>query len=433
MKHILTALMICFVFSLNAKDTLSLSEAVSIALEKNYGIKVAKNNIEISKNNATKGNAGLLPSVNATGGTSYSNNNTRLRFAGGIPDVNRSGVSSSNINGSVGVNYILFNGLGTIYNYKSLVALSMYTEAEARAAIENTILLIASTYYNIVRSHENFLITSEALRISNERLRREELRRQYGAAVAVDILNAQVDRNADSVNMVNALLNYQNSKRELNFLLGRDVSQDFHIEKEISFREDLNYETLKTQSLNQNSEVISARYNNEVSELNYKIARSAYYPVISLSASYGYNRNQTQAGLLLLNQTNGFTGGATLSWNIFNGNRQNIRVQNAKIGVENSKMVYEEALLRIEKDLTNAWNTYQNALYILRIERENLKTAQANFERMRDLYQSGQINNTQFREAQLNLMRSENSITNASFTAKLAELELLQLSGEILK
>jgi outer membrane protein TolC len=425
--------MICFVFSLNAKDTLSLSEAVSIALEKNYGIKVAKNNIEISKNNATKGNAGLLPSVNATGGTSYSNNNTRLRFAGGIPDVNRSGVSSSNINGSVGVNYILFNGLGTIYNYKSLVALSMYTEAEARAAIENTILLIASTYYNIVRSHENFLITSEALRISNERLRREELRRQYGAAVAVDILNAQVDRNADSVNMVNALLNYQNSKRELNFLLGRDVSQDFHIEKEISFREDLNYETLKTQSLNQNSEVISARYNNEVSELNYKIARSAYYPVISLSASYGYNRNQTQAGLLLLNQTNGFTGGATLSWNIFNGNRQNIRVQNAKIGVENSKMVYEEALLRIEKDLTNAWNTYQNALYILRIERENLKTAQANFERMRDLYQSGQINNTQFREAQLNLMRSENSITNASFTAKLAELELLQLSGEILK
>ena len=49
----------------NAQPILTLEEAVRIALENNYDIRIAANSLTIDRNNVTYGNAGFLPSVGA--------------------------------------------------------------------------------------------------------------------------------------------------------------------------------------------------------------------------------------------------------------------------------------------------------------------------------------------------------------------------------
>ena len=63
----IVSLLLLIAIPVQGQDTLSVSDAVQIALENNFSIRIAKNNAEIANNNNTIGNAGFLPNVNANG------------------------------------------------------------------------------------------------------------------------------------------------------------------------------------------------------------------------------------------------------------------------------------------------------------------------------------------------------------------------------
>jgi outer membrane protein TolC len=88
--------------------------------------------------------------------------------------------------------------------------------------------------------------------------------------------------------------------------------------------------------------------------------------------------------------------------------------------------------LEVDRDLQNAWGNYKNARYILEVQDKNLQTNRNNFERSRERYQLGQITSIEFRQAQLNLLNAQQVRSQAKFNAKLAELEVLQVSGQLL-
>ena len=81
--------------------------------------------------------------------------------------------------------------------------------------------------------------------------------------------------------------------------------------------------------------------------------------------------------------------------------------------------------------MANGYDAYQNSRLVLDLETQNLEAAELNFQRSRDLYRLGQATGTQFREAQLNLIRSKNRLQTAKYNAKLNELTLLKLSGQL--
>lgn len=415
-----------------AQDTLTLSSAVALALEKNFSILVSRNNVEIRENLANWGNAGRLPSVNAKAGVSYSNNDSKIEFADGREQIVY-GAESLSDNASVGLNYTLFNGLGNLYTYKNLKTQLHLSEADNRVIIENTIISVSNAFYLVALLQENLDINREALDISRERVRRLEIKKDYGVAISTDILNAKVDFNTDSINYLNTLLDYNNAKRTLSFLLAKNLKKDYAVSTDIVFSQELELDSLTEETLGQNSRILSARLNEESARMNYKVIQSGFYPSLNMNAAYGYNRSQSEAGFALLNRSAGFSGGLTLQWNLFNGNVNRNRVQNARISIENSQLLLEQQKLDTERELRNAWNTYENSLIVLETEIQNLSTAEANFNRMSELYKLGQINTTQFREAQLNLLRSQTSINNARFTAKLAEIELFRISGRLIK
>ena len=124
--------------------------------------------------------------------------------------------------------------------------------------------------------------------------------------------------------------------------------------------------------------------------------------------------------------------GASLSWNLFDGGRTTTRVKNAKLNFENQELIAQEARLSFDRNLLNALQNYRNSKEIFEIQKKQVETATYNFDRSKSQYQLGSITAIEFRQAQINLANAKNQRAIAKFQAKLSELQLIQLTGELL-
>ena len=122
-----------------------------------------------------------------------------------------------------------------------------------------------------------------------------------------------------------------------------------------------------------------------------------------------------------------------MSLNLFNGFRRETQIQNAMVSLKNNEESLDLAEKTLERDVMNLYQDYQTSLFLVEKEELNLETAELNFERSQELFDLGQITNTQFREAQLGVSRVQQNIVRLKVQAKLAEVQLLQLSGQLIE
>jgi outer membrane protein TolC len=432
-KHLILSLLIFWAVSVSAQNVLPVSEAIELALENNYGIKIVDNNKKIAENNASLLNSGYLPTVTGTSGVTYNRDNLEAEFSDGRPNAILNGAKSSRYNAGVNLNYTLFDGLGRYYDYKRLKEQYKLSELQARETIENTISQLYTVYYNVAQVSENVKTLEQTLAISKDRIKRAKYQFEYGQGTQLDILNAQVDINNDSINLINAKQQLINTKRDLNVVLGNVVTSDFDVETAITFLLSLDKEDLLMKMKANNVTLLQVEKNIMINEFIIKANRSGYLPTVGLTGSYGWNRNNNNAASFVAVSTNtGLSGGINLSWNLFDGGGTMTRVKNAKIDLENREYEKQSLLISVERDFYNAWDDYQNRLAVYQVQENNIVTATNNFNRTQEKYKLGQVTSIEFRQAQLNLLNAELSRNQAKYQAKLSELNVLQLSGELL-
>jgi outer membrane protein TolC len=415
------------------ESVLTKQEAISITLENNLGIRVSENLRAIDQNNAGILNSGYLPTVTANGGGSFDRQTTEGELANG--DIRTAdGAETRRYNASVNLNYVLFDGLGRYYDYKRFKERSEQSELEVRQTIETTLLQLFSVYYEVARLEENALNLREALTISQRRLQRAEYQFEYGQNTGLDVLNAEVDVNTDSVNLLNAEQLLRNTKRDLNLILNRDLSRSFAADTTVQFVPALKMEEIRDQAKQNNVRMLLAEKDIKISEYSLKANRSGYLPTVGLTGSYGWNEsnNNSPLAFVLQNTSTGISAGVNISWNLFDGGTTLTNGKNARIDFENQKLLKTQTELEVARDIENAWDSYQNALFVLDVQEKNLQTNQDNFDRSQERYQLGQITSIEFRQAQLNLLNAELAKSQAKYNAKLAELQLLQVSGQLL-
>ncbi|MFC0604593.1 TolC family protein [Winogradskyella pulchriflava] len=429
-KVIVLFLLCCI--SVQAQEVLTKEQAVAVALENNYGVKIAENAVEVAENNTSILNSGFLPTVTGSAGATYNIDNTEAEFSNG-ESTTLNGAESSRYNASVNVNYTLFDGLGRRYNYKRLKEQYQLSELQARETIENTILQLFSVYYNVAQLTDNLNTLEETINITKDRLVRAEYQFEYGQNTKLEVLNAEVDINNDSINIINTKQLLKNAKRDLKLVLGETYTNDFDVETDVQFVLQFQKDSLFQKAKSRNVALLQTEKNIAISKLDISSGKSAYLPTIGLVGTYGWNKSNNNAASFVAVSTNtGLSGGLNLSWNLFDGGTTINRVRNAKINLETQQLQKESILLTIERDFNNAWDEYLNKLEIYNIQEKNILTAKNNFERTQEKFKIGQVNSIEFRQAQLNLLNAELSRNQAKYDAKLAELNLLQISGELL-
>jgi outer membrane protein TolC len=426
-----------------AQDTLlSKDKAVKLALENNFGIQVARNQVEIAANNKNILNSGYLPSLTATAGATYNRDDSTIEFPGQLteegqprPDLEIDQAEAQRYNSALRVDYTLFDGLGRLYNYKSLKEQYALSELQARETIENTMLQLFSVYFEVARLTENQRVLEEALRISKDRITRAEYAFEFGQNTKLDILNAQVDVTNDSINLLNTRQQLANTRRDLNVVLNQNLNTNFEVDTVVRFIPRLQLQDYVSQTELHNVAILQTARNLVINEYDIKINRSGYLPTVGLNGSYGWNLNQSAASAFFPGtntETLNVALGATLTWNLFDGGGTSVRVKNAKIAYENQELLQQQVSLEVNRDIQNALAIYENRLEIYNIQEQNVVTNQNNFERSREQFQLGRITSIEFRQAQINLLNAQTNKNLAKYDAKLAELQLLQLTGQLL-
>ena len=429
-----TVLVVAFLSALQgiSQEILTKKEALKITLENNFGIKIANNNLETAKNNSSIYNSGFLPTASISSGANYRRDNQTINRQDGT-STSISGAVTKSYNASLNVNYTIFDGLGRKYNYQQLKETYKLSEIQARETIENTYLQLFTTYFQIARLSENKNNLNEALSISKQRLLRAKYQYDYGQTTKLELLNAEVDVNNDSISVINANQQLSNAKRGLNIVLGIEKNVDYIVDTKVDFVEIMNFDELQQKAMINNATLKQNEKNIAISEFNIKINKSNYMPSLGLNTSYGWNKSENPAtSFLAASTSNGLNAGLSLSWNLFDGGSTKTRVNNAKIALENQQILLEQQKVTIQNNLKNTWGNYNNQLFVIGAQEKNVLTTQNNFDRTEERYKLGQVTSIEFRQAQINLINSKTALNNARFDAKLIELQLLQLSGDIL-
>lgn len=427
-----TLIFFLFLTSGVVAQKLTKQEAIRLTLENNFGILIATNDIQIASNNKNILNSGYLPNVTGDAAAVYNRDNIEAQFANGETNI-LNGAESDRYNAAVNLNYTLFDGLGRWYNYKRLKEQYNLTELQARETIENTILQLFTVYFEIARLTENVAILKETLQISEERITRSNYQFEYGQNTKLDVLNAQVDAANDSINLINTKQLLVNTKRDLNLIVNNDLTKTFEVDTTINFVNRLQIDGFLEKSFENNVRILRNQSNIKINEYDLKVSKSGYLPTIGLTGTYGWNKNNNNAAAFLATLTSdGLSASVNLSWNLFDGGRTITEIKNAKIALETQEIQQEQLEQEVKRDIANALGNYENRLKVYEIQQQNVVTNQNNFERSKERFNLGQITSIEFRQAQINLIQAQTNKTLAKYDAKLAELQLLQLTGQLL-
>jgi outer membrane protein len=337
--------------------TYTLDQAIQSALNNNFQIAILENNIEIADNNVHVGNAGLLPTVSATGSYSYSVTSSQQVFNGNFPAVDVDNAGASNVTASANLNYTLFNGLSGWNNFQKLKVSKSAVDAQSKAAIEAIVIQVSETYLSLQRAQDQLGISEKHLAISQKRYERVEVSHSLGGNVRTELLNAQVTLTADSSQLLQAEMSEQTFRTLLSRLIGAEVPGSGLANTDLELRTWTLDELLALAKQN-NAAYTGALLQSELAEADLKISNGAIMPSLSLSAGYGYNQSVNDVGILLENTSLGPNGALSLNIPIFSGMRNNIQRQNLRIAVESAQLSEQDTWSGLQADIDNALLAY---------------------------------------------------------------------------
>ncbi len=418
--------------SISAQEMLTKQEAIEETLGNNFGIQIANNDLEIADNNQDILNSGYLPSLRGLAGASYNLENQEVTFNDGSTNV-VNGAETTQYNASVNLDYTLFDGLGRWYNYKSLKESYNLGQLQVRQTIETTILQLFSVYYEVARITENIEVLKQTYDNTKRRLTRAGYAFDYGQVNKLDVLNAEVDLVTDSINLLNARQQLRNTKRDLTVVLNAEIQKTFKVDTTVTFIGELQLEQFVQKSDTNNVRLLQARQNIAITDYDYKASRSVFLPSVGLTGSYGWNQGEFPVTSFASSRTTtGFAAGVSLTWDLFDGGSGITTVKNLRIQKDSQQLLLKQIENEVERDVANSNDAYQNRLEVYRLQEQNVVTATNNFERSQERYKLGQITSVELRQAQINLLNAKTNKNLAKYEAKLAELELLQLTGQLL-
>jgi len=407
-------------------------EAMSEVLEKNFGVVIAKNNVSIAENNKGILNSGFLPSVTANAGATISVEDQEVTLRDG--SVNTvDGAETKRYNASLNLNYTLFDGLGRWYDYKRLKEEYNLSELQARETIETSLLQMFSVYYEVARLSENVNVLEETYVNTKDRLTRAQYAFEYGQANKLEVLNAEVDMVNDSINLMNGRQQLLNAKRDLTVVLNSDLTRNFEVDTTVNFIGELRIQEFVAIADTNNVRLLQAERNKIISDYTHKATKSVFLPSVGLTGSYGWNEGFfPSTSFATSNTTTGVSGGVSLTWSLFDGGRGITSVKNTKIQMDTQELLQQQISKEVHRDIANALGNYENRLAIFRMLEHTVTTALDNYERSQERYKIGQITSVELRQAQINLLNARTFKNQAKYQAKLSELELLQLTGQLL-
>jgi adhesin transport system outer membrane protein len=411
-----------------------LKDCISIGLERNFSILVAKNDEIISKNNYSLGNAGFLPTVDLSGINNGSLNNSKLNFTDGTNSISNGAINISTT-GAVVVGMTIFNGFSAVTTYKKLGELNQVGQLNTQLTVETLIADIVSGYYNYILQIQLMNNLKYALILSRERLRIDGDRYVLGSGSKLEVLQSRVYVNSDSSNLSRQNEVIRSAQIRLNQMMAvENLSNEFSSkDTSINVNPGMLYEKLLDETLTNNTSLRIASKNKTISDYDYKLVVSRSYPYLNFTGGYNYNLSTYTQNTTKNQVTNGLNYGLTLGVNLYDGSNKRREIRNSSINRDTKDLRYREVEQGVRADLLTIYSAYSNNLRLITLEEQNFQTAKENLDIALERYKLGSLSGIDLREVQKSLLDARERLISAHYQTKLAEISLQLISGKIME
>jgi outer membrane protein TolC len=412
------------------QELLTLEQAISLTLENNFDIRIAKNEVEIAEENVTIGNAGMLPRINGV----ITNNNTILNTTQTQATGNEieiDGAKNRNFNYGLGLEWTIFDGFRMFARHNQLKEQQKLSETELKVELLSKISEVYATYFLLV-NQQNLLTTADSIiAISDFRLKTAQNKFEIGKASKLEVLNAEVDYNTDISAKIRLQEQYAITKIAMNAILIRPAATDFIVSNIVLIDKSLKLNELDSLALAQNPSLQIQYLTKKVQEYELKQVKANRLPTISLTSGYNFIRSESPFGFIIQTSGQNFNYGIAATMNVFDGFNQNRNEKVSKIQLANTQLQIERQTQTIQTQLASFYQSYLSNLALLELEQKNEKIAKQNLNITLEKFKIGTISPIDFRTAQLNYTNAIIRLTNAELTAKQTEINLKELAGNL--
>lgn len=430
--------LLCFwlswpLFAQNPETTPALltpEEALRIALENNYDIRLVRSDAEVARLNNTKGNAGMLPTVNLVANENLTLSAFQQKLANGN-EFNALGAPFNAANAGVQLSWTLFDGRRMHITKKRLEELEALGQVNLRSAVQQTSADVLLAYYDIVRSRLLERSTEELIALNEERLRIAEARLAAGFAAQTDALQARIDLNQQRANLLTQQTGTSAAKRNLNQLLARPANTPFEVAESLDNTYAPDRNRLQEQMLAQNPQLLSLQKNAEVAALLVDENRKLSKPRITGISQFTVQRTDNGAGFLLNNTQAGFVIGGSLVLPLYSGGNIQRQIDVARLSAEQAVVRLDAQRLAVETELDNQLATFQTQQQVLALEADNVRNARESLTVSTERFRLGQTNALEVQSAQNTLEQAMLRQNVVLYNLKTAELRLRLLAGEL--
>jgi len=429
-SFIVLLLGLLFSQEINAQNNLSLKEAVTIAIQNSYDIKLVENNLSIAQNNNNYGVAGGLPTVTANG----TNNNTLTTINQTFPDASRnttrSGVDGSTLNGGLTATMILFNGYRIAATKDRLESIQKQTEAALQVQMLNTSSTVMKQYYNVIRQLAFLKTIEKSIEASEQRVAIVKTRQELGVANQADLLQSSLDLNALLQAKQNQLLVLDQVKADLFNSMVVPANLNYVFTDSIQVDQKMILSDVESK-MKAHPLLQSAQQLINVNQFLEKETKALMYPTLRANSGFNYNSNKSTAGFILLNESYGPFLGFNLSIPIYAGTANKRAYKNAQINTVNSKIQYDNTAQNLSTELFKTYQNYQNSLKQTPVEIENYKMSDALLSLVMERFKLGEATIVDVKQAQQSFETAGFRLTSLQFSAKIAEIELKRMSNQL--
>ena len=438
-KLLLTATLLLVPAILFAQaQSITIEEAIEIALENNYQLKQAENNLTLSRAQERSALADFFPNLNASA--------SRGRNVGRQFDNTTGDFGDFTINSfSAGINsgITIFNGFNNINSLRAAQHETLSREEQLQRVRENIIFNTSSRYLQYLLNEQLLQIAEETLQTSEQQLEQVRAQVEVGARPTVDLLNQESIVAGNELQVVNRRNDLNFSRLQLIRTLQIDPLGEYqfvtpNIDESSAVARDYDLQEMVQLALDNRSDLKSELEGIEVALYNLKSARANYYPTLTLNGSVrtSYNdRNPASYSDQLTDQNISRNLSLSLSIPIFNRLNTRTGVQAQQISYKNAQLSLENTRLNVIQEVNQAYNDYIALVQELESSEKAFIAAERAYETEQQRYEVGastlielsQANNS-FVEAQSNRIQT---LYNFFFQEKLLDYYIGRLDRDI--
>lgn len=414
----------------NPPGKLSLADAVKRGLKNNFGIQIAKQNVEVAKQNNSWGFTGALPTVNV--GLNF--NNGFNNDPGGDPG-SRNKFWTHTITPSVNLRWVLFSGLSMRITKKKLGDLNKLSEGNSAVVVENTIQGIVLAYYKVLLEKEKLKVVDEVKKLSKDRYDYVLARKEVGTATTYDGLQAKIawldDRSISTMQRVNV----RNAKRNLNLAMGEPPYREYILTDSFSTKTNKYDLDLMLNKLRSNNKTLKNQYiNQKILKKDTQIKKGNLYPTITLNS--GVSRTGRRVNFIGASAVDtaayDYYVNFSVTMNLFSGGNIKREIKKAKIQEKIGELQTKDMKSSLGSLLRSTYEMYDVKKELLKLASERMASAKLNMDISDEKFKSGVINSFNYRDVQLVYLNSSFGKLQAIFDLVETHSELMRLTGGII-